>query len=355
MTEFIFILITFGVVTQCLAPRLFAHFDAKMARQRLAPTTASSSGRGNPSQMRTPAEHLPSRQPLDAATCEALARATRAGLTAGQALERTLGTHDMTPEGRHMVDPLLDAALVDGNFDPAALDVVATILRDRVSCEADTAVAVAQASLSVRVLTVVPFAGIAFFSLLSSRFRTILMSPGMFTVVTVGLVLNWIGRTWMRSLITRIHHRETETITTLIDQLCVSLRAGYPLTAACERLGGTGQCGTSIRSNLMNGRALEVSLLPLVEHFGPDGQQFADLIVAAHRDGQPLLATIDRLATESRATRRRVTDTRIRQLPGKMAAPLVACVLPSFILLSVAPLVFISVGRLTNSLPLTQP
>lgn len=58
-----------------------------------------------------------------------------------------------------------------------------------------------------------------------------------------------------------------------------------------------------------------------------------------------------RLATDHRIERRRQIDTRIRQLPTRLSIPLVLCVLPSFLLLSVAPLVLASLSQFSVSLP----
>lgn len=355
MTEILSTVVIACVVVRFIAPRAYEFFDAVVTRRRLHHLSERTDCQDDGRRPARATEQAHNTGALDAATCEALARATRAGLTARQAIEETRVHPDAAPEDLLQLHPLLGAAYVDGNFDPAALDTVAAIIRDRVACARDTDVAIAQASLSVRVLTLLPIGGLVVFALISSRFRSILLSPGMFSVVAIGLVLNQLGRKWMRSLVMRVTRPERDSITSLMDHLCVSLRAGYTLPIACERLGSTGECGRSIGSNLAAGEPLDRALQPLEQHFDAEGRTFADLVIAAHRDGQPLLATIDRLADESRATRRRDTDIRIRELPGKLAAPLVMFVLPSFMLLSIAPLVFISIGRLAGPLPLAQP
>lgn len=342
------------ISVQLLAPRICEHFDSTLTRRRLAPSVSTPKAlRPSP-----PTKVVTPRQParhLDADTCDALARATRSGLTASQATEAVMGASIATLEEGPLLDPLLGAALIDGNFDPSALELVAATIRDRTSCEQDARVAVAQASLSARWLTVVPVIGSVMLGAFSSQFRRLAFTPSMRAIIVVGLALNWIGRRWMTSLIAKANRNDAHSITSVVDHLCVSLRAGHVLSRACARLGTTGECGRSIRSNLDNGEPLDRALLPLVNHFGSDGQRLVDLLVTAHRDGQPVLSMVDRLAAETRATRRRDTDTRIRQLPGKMAAPLVLCVLPSFMLLSVAPLVLINIERLTYSLPPAQP
>ena len=72
------------------------------------------------------------------------------------------------------------------------------------------------------------------------------------------------------------------------------------------------------------------------------GWEFADVIdvmLAAERDGGHVAPVLERLASEAREQRRREALARARQLPVRLAAPLVVCTLPSFVLLGVVPLV----------------
>jgi tight adherence protein C len=71
---------------------------------------------------------------------------------------------------------------------------------------------------------------------------------------------------------------------------------------------------------------------------GPRAHALADAFAAADRDGLPLAPVLVRLASEARHDRRRRADARARQLPVRLAFPLVLCTLPSFVLLAVAPL-----------------
>ena len=67
-------------------------------------------------------------------------------------------------------------------------------------------------------------------------------------------------------------------------------------------------------------------------------QPLADALALADRYGTPLAPVLDRLAEEARSQRRRNAEAAARQLPIRLAFPLVGCTLPSFVLLTIVPL-----------------
>ncbi|MDP8938520.1 MAG: type II secretion system F family protein, partial [Actinomycetota bacterium] len=69
-------------------------------------------------------------------------------------------------------------------------------------------------------------------------------------------------------------------------------------------------------------------------------------LIASERYGAPLVAGLERLAGEVRADRRRRAEEAARKVPVKLLFPLVACTLPAFALLTVAPLVASAVRSL---------
>ena len=72
--------------------------------------------------------------------------------------------------------------------------------------------------------------------------------------------------------------------------------------------------------------------------FGSIAQPLADALALADRHGTPLPPILDRLAAEAREHRRRQSEIAARQLPIRLAFPLVGCTLPSFVLLTIVPL-----------------
>jgi Flp pilus assembly protein TadB len=65
---------------------------------------------------------------------------------------------------------------------------------------------------------------------------------------------------------------------------------------------------------------------------------FSEALLASERDGIAVGPLLERLSAVTRQQRRQELDAAARQLPVRMAIPLVTCVLPSFVLLGVVPL-----------------
>ncbi|MEY3557334.1 MAG: putative type secretion system protein [Actinomycetota bacterium] len=319
---------------------------------------------------------------LDFATlCDSLARATRSNTAPHDALLTSLQRHplqhpcwqvlldDVTAmrscdsalaTARESADPLsndaqclslLQSAMVQGNFVPSALDHASSVLRDHAACKAELAVAASQAQLSARLLSMLPFVLLGGAIMVSSQFRSSLWSPIVLCPLVIGVVLNRIGWRWITSLTTRAVNDEPNDIGQLTEHLCVSLRTGLSMTLACERWRMVSPIGSSVADLIIAGAPLEEALLPLAASHPITGKNLGYTIVEAERDGLPILDTVMRLATDHRNERRRQIDTRIRQLPTRLSIPLVLCVLPSFLLLSVAPLVLASLSKLSVSLP----
>ena len=318
-----------------------------------------------------------------AALCESLARSTRSGDSPHDALLASLQRHQFQHKcwlllhdkvtamqscvsalaiARESAQPdsndarcllLIESAMVHGNFVPSALDHASSVLRDRAACNAELAVAASQAQLSARLLSALPFVLLGGAILVSSQFQSSLWSPIVIFPLFLGFALNRIGWRWITSLIARAVRDEPNDIGQLTEHLCVSLRTGLSMTHACERWCTVSSIGVSVADLIKTGAPLEEALLPLAVAHPITGRNLGHTIVEAERDGLPILDTVMRLATDHRSERRRQIDTRIRQLPTRLSIPLVLCVLPSFLLLSVAPLVLASLSQLSVSLPST--
>jgi len=363
------------------APRFFRLLDVLEMQRRLHAadlmTKDAKPSLALPSHLRTVISPM-----LDFATlCESLARATRSGASPHDALLVSLQRHQFhhpcwsalfddvaalqscdssLATARESVEPrsndaqclsLLESAMVHGNFVPSALDHASSVLRDRAACSAELAVAASQAQLSARLLSMLPFVLLGGAILVSSQFRSSLWSPIVLCPLFLGFILNRIGWRWISSLISRAVHDEPDDIGQLTEHLCVSLRTGLSMTHACERWRTVSSTGNAVADLISAGAPLEEALLPLATTHPISGKNLGHTIVEAERDGLPILDTVMRLATDHRMERRRQIDTRIRQLPTRLSIPLVLCVLPSFLLLSVAPLVLASLRQLSVSLP----
>jgi len=79
-------------------------------------------------------------------------------------------------------------------------------------------------------------------------------------------------------------------------------------------------------------------VLPLVAEAGEPVRPLVRALVSAERDGAPLAAPLERAAEQARDLRRRRAEESARTIPVRLLFPLVACVLPAFVLLTVVPL-----------------
>ena len=358
-------------------PRFFRFLDVSETQRRLHGSHLVSENVQSSPALSRPIQKDTSQVIDFAALCESLARATRSGAAPHDAvlagLQRNQLHHPCWSALRNDVASLkscenalaiaresveahsneaqclslLESAMVHGNFVPSALDHASSVLRDRAACSAELAVAASQSQLSARLLSALPFVLLLGAMLINSQFRSSLLSPIVLCPLFLGLILNRIGWRWISSLISRAVRYEPDIIGQLTEHLCVSLRTGLSMTQSCERWRTLSPTGKSVADLISAGAPLEEALLPLATADPISGKHLGHTIVEAERDGLPVLDTVMRLATDHRAQLRRQTDTRIQQLPTRLTIPLVLCVLPSFLLLSVAPLVLASLSQLS--------
>jgi pilus assembly protein TadC len=87
-----------------------------------------------------------------------------------------------------------------------------------------------------------------------------------------------------------------------------------------------------------DGERFADALITLPMCLGAVAQPLADALSLCDRYGAPLAPILDRLADEARAQRRRNADIAARQLPIRLSFPLVLLTLPSYVLLTIVPL-----------------
>jgi len=165
--------------------------------------------------------------------------------------------------------------------------------------------------------------------------------PFAAVAVVVGAVLHQRLRSIRRRRRTLIGI--AEVFPDFVDLVVLAVRAGCtPLDAiTCAGHAVDGPVAASAadvtRRTLLGERFADaVALLP--QQLGPLAQPLASGLSLADRYGTPLLPMLDRLADEARAQRRRNAEVSARQLPIRLSFPLAGCTLPSFVLLTVVPL-----------------
>lgn len=135
-----------------------------------------------------------------------------------------------------------------------------------------------------------------------------------------------------------------------VDLFGLALAAGLPLPGALALVSsripaplGPALVDAEVRSR--HGQPLS-DALDQVAAAGPPARPLIALLLAAHRDGTPVVEPLARLADEQRLSQRRQAETAARQVPIRLLFPLVCCTLPAFALLTVVPPVIVALGDL---------
>lgn len=148
----------------------------------------------------------------------------------------------------------------------------------------------------------------------------------------------WVGRAQRR------HSRlVARNYPDFIDVLVLTVRAGCtPLEAfdilSTSVLAPIGDALGEVVLLVARGARFADALAELPTQIGSIAQPLADSLALSDRYGTPLAPILDRLGEQARAQRRRNADIAARQLPVRLSFPLVGCTLPSFVLLTIVPL-----------------
>jgi Flp pilus assembly protein TadB len=148
----------------------------------------------------------------------------------------------------------------------------------------------------------------------------------------------------------RTNHAAADSFVEMIDLLVVLLKSGRSTRQAFENIASWGSRGVAEGARLVlhrcdSGLRLTDALPALSEHFGAVAVGVVNVLAAAELDGLPLAPVLERLVHEAHGERRRSAQAEAAQLPIRLSFPLVLCVLPSFVALTVVP---IFVGALSS-------
>mgnify|MGYP001822576597 FL=1 len=139
-----------------------------------------------------------------------------------------------------------------------------------------------------------------------------------------------------------------------VDLLVLSVRAGLTPSRAVAELAQAAPESTRDAFRLVvhrteRGSPFADALAALPQELGPSAAGLADVIATADRHGLPLGPMLDQLSAEAREARRRLDQSEARKLPVRLSFPLVACTLPAFVLLAIAPAVIAALSSLGGS------
>ena len=128
-----------------------------------------------------------------------------------------------------------------------------------------------------------------------------------------------------------------------LDLFVVSLGAGLRPAECFELLAPL--VGPPLRpawnrvvDRIRRGERFADAVVHLGDDLGPDALAFATTLAVTDASGLALTPAIDRLADDARQQRRRAAEAAVRELPVRLAFPLVLCTLPAFALVAIVPL-----------------
>jgi tight adherence protein C len=129
------------------------------------------------------------------------------------------------------------------------------------------------------------------------------------------------------------------------DLLLVAIHAGLTPELALRRLvtyleGPLGEAVEQVFERLQDGDRFGDALDALIAVLGEPARPLVAALTGSERYGLPLGPALDVVATISRDQRRRAAETAARKLPVRLSFPLVLCILPAFIVLTVLPAIF---------------
>ena len=141
----------------------------------------------------------------------------------------------------------------------------------------------------------------------------------------------------------------------IIDVLLVLIRAGQSPASAMAQLHYWAPDNLykhliQVHTRLLQGERFIDVIKTLRDDLGSSFYPLCDILVSADRDGLPITSVLDQLAYHAHIERRRLQDISARQLPVRLLLPLTCCILPSFVLLAMVPLVVNSLSAVSAQL-----
>ena len=270
---------------------------------------------------------------LDADPCSRTLERVQTDLRTGASLREALDRN--APEV-----VLLRSCMHHGVLSATALEHASRAERLRVQAAADASASIAAARHSARVLTHLPHVFLGLAAVLSDGVRSAVLSPLGCAVVACGVAVNRAGTAW----ISRITSGPTDPGAELAERLCITVAthidAGGSVESAVAVASPLHPACIEAARLLTDGVAFADALLPL----GAVCPRLRTVLLAARRDGRPVSGAVTALADDIRAEAAAGTRARIARMPVRATMPLVACVLPSFVLMAVAPVALAAFG-----------
>lgn len=210
----------------------------------------------------------------------------------------------------------------DGADWSAALEDLGRSIGERNALQGSAEIAGAGATLSARIIGALPLL------MLPVGIRQ--MTDGIVAAsVAIGVIVGVLGYRWLVRVIPSPPPEDVNA--TVADEVASRLDAGWSLDAALE---GALTARASLQKVLRRLRLGQPGRLALSEDLPLVAVALAD----AERTGLPTAAALRSAAASARLDARRLFERRVQRAPVKMVVPLVACCLPSFVLIAIVPL-----------------
>lgn len=222
-------------------------------------------------------------------------------------------------------------AIISGAPLALALRGFADGLRDREAARRDIEVALAGPRATARIVIVLPAVAILLGVLMGVDLAATLASPVGAGAIAGGVALIVIARRWMRRLL-RAAEPPPPTVGLALDLLAVAAGGGGSPEAAAALV--------TVELNRM-GLAADTTAAAL-----SGAPVMADLVRLSREAGAPLAELARADATEARSAARATARLTAERLAVRLMLPLGACILPSFLLLGVVPML---VGLLSST------
>lgn len=158
----------------------------------------------------------------------------------------------------------------------------------------------------------------------------------------------WVRRRSHRS---DLHQQLLRELPETVDLLSVAVAGGLTVPMALQAVGDRvdGVVATALRDCLTSarhGQRLADVLEQVPAQTGDAVRPLIRALLSAERYGTPIADALGRVAADLRVERRRYAETHARRLPIKLLFPLVVCILPAFVLLTVIPILAASLSAL---------
>jgi tight adherence protein C len=155
----------------------------------------------------------------------------------------------------------------------------------------------------------------------------------------------WWGRSWWRGRVAARRQRAAiaADLPEVVDLLRVAVGSGLTIPLAIDAVGrrADGPVARALaqaQAAAQRGGRLADELDGLPAVLGEASRPLAATLAGSLRYGHAIGPALERLAAECREDQRRAAETAARRVPVLLLFPLVACILPAFALLTVAPL-----------------